>query len=122
MTIIVFLIDTSASMNQQAFSGGHPTLLDVAKGAVETFVKIRQRSPESKGDRYMLLTFEDHPHHIKAGWKENLQTFTQELKNLQAFGMTHMGMAIKNTFDVLNLNRMQSGERTGRERERERER
>ncbi|XP_037075293.1 integrator complex subunit 6-like [Pollicipes pollicipes] len=109
MTIIVFLIDTSASMNQQAFSGGHPTLLDVAKGAVETFVKIRQRSPESKGDRYMLLTFEDHPYHIKAGWKENLQTFTQELKNLQAFGMTHMGMAIKNTFDVLNLNRMQSG-------------
>ena len=40
MTIIVFLIDTSASMNQQAFSGGHPTLLDVAKGAVETFVKV----------------------------------------------------------------------------------
>ena len=39
-----------------------------------------------------------------------MQTFTQELKNLQAFGMTHMGMAIKNTFDVLNLNRMQSGE------------
>ena len=49
----------------------------------------------------------------QAGWKENLQTFTQELKNLQAFGMTHMGLAIKNTFDVLNLNRMQSGERGG---------
>lgn len=27
--------------------------------------QIRQRSLESKGDRYMLLTFEDHPHHIK---------------------------------------------------------
>lgn len=40
MTIIVFLIDTSASMNQRAFSSGHPTLLDVAKTAVETFVKV----------------------------------------------------------------------------------
>ena len=27
--------------------------------------------------------------------------------------MTHMGLAIKNTFDVLNLNRMQSGKRSG---------
>lgn len=42
MTIIVFLIDTSASMNQRAYLGGRPTLLDVAKGAVETFVKVRQ--------------------------------------------------------------------------------
>lgn len=41
MTIIVFLIDTSASMNQRAFMGGRPTLLDVAKGAVEMFVKVR---------------------------------------------------------------------------------
>lgn len=41
MTIIVFLIDTSASMNQRAYLGGRPTLLDVAKSAVETFVKVR---------------------------------------------------------------------------------
>lgn len=40
MTIIVFLIDTSASMNQRVFLGGRPTLLDVAKSAVETFVKV----------------------------------------------------------------------------------
>lgn len=109
MTIIVFLIDTSASMNQRVYSFGRPTLLDVAKGSVETFVKIRQRSPDSKGDRYMLLTFDEHPRNIRAGWKENLQTFTQELKNLQAFGMTNLGVAVKNTFDVLNVNRMQSG-------------
>jgi hypothetical protein len=42
MTIIIFLIDTSASMNQRAYLGGRPTLLDVAKGAVETFVKVRE--------------------------------------------------------------------------------
>ena len=32
-----------------------------------------------------------------------------ELKNLQAVGMTTMGAALKNTFDLLNINRMQSG-------------
>lgn len=41
MTIIVFLIDTSASMNQRAYLGGRPKLLDIAKGAVETFVKVK---------------------------------------------------------------------------------
>ncbi|KAK7863354.1 hypothetical protein R5R35_004328 [Gryllus longicercus] len=109
MTIIVFLIDTSASMNQRVYLGRRPTLLDVAKEAVETFVKVRQRSPESRGDRYMLLTFEDPPAHIKAGWKENLATFMNELKNLQCVGMTTMGAALKHTFDVLNINRMQTG-------------
>lgn len=42
MTKIVFLIDTSASMNQRAYLGGRPKLLDIAKGAVETFVKVRE--------------------------------------------------------------------------------
>ncbi|XP_077295823.1 integrator complex subunit 6 [Arctopsyche grandis] len=109
MTIIVFLIDTSASMNQRAYLGGRPTLLDVAKGAVETFVKVRQKSVESRGDRYMLLTFEEPPLNIKAGWKENLATFINELKNLQCFGMTTMGAALRHAFDVLNINRMQTG-------------
>ncbi|KAF7997424.1 hypothetical protein HCN44_005995 [Aphidius gifuensis] len=109
MTIIVFLIDTSASMNQRAYSGGRPTLLDVAKSAVETFVKMRQRSPESRGDRYMLLTYEDPPNNIKAGWKENLATFMNELKNLQGVGLTTLGAALKHALDVLNINRMQTG-------------
>ncbi|XP_046613078.1 integrator complex subunit 6 isoform X1 [Neodiprion virginianus] len=109
MTIIVFLIDTSASMNQRAYLGGRPTLLDVAKSAVETFVKVRQRSPESRGDRYMLLTFEEPPQNIKAGWKENLATFMNELKNLQCVGLTTLGAALKHALDVLNINRMQTG-------------
>ena len=54
MTIIVFLVDTSASMQQKAFGSGRSTLLDVAKGAVEFFVKMRQKSPESRGDRFVL--------------------------------------------------------------------
>ncbi|KAF2899520.1 hypothetical protein ILUMI_06655 [Ignelater luminosus] len=109
MTIIVFLIDTSASMHQKTYIGGRTTLLDVAKSAVETFVKIRQRSPESRIDRYMLLTFEESPNNIKAGWKENLATFMNELKNLPCYSMTTMGVAVKQAFDILNINRMTSG-------------
>ena len=57
----------------------------------------------------MLLTFEEYPKNIKAGWKENLQTFMTELKNLEANGMTTMGSALKQVFDILNINRMQTG-------------
>lgn len=38
MTIILFLVDTSASMNQRTYLG--TTLIDVAKAAVETFMKV----------------------------------------------------------------------------------
>lgn len=103
-------MDTSASMCQKAHVNGvKKTYLDIAKGAVETFLKYRQRSVDCMGDRYMLLTFEDPPCNVKAGWKENHATFMNELKNLQCNGLTSMGEALKNAFDLLNLNRMQSG-------------
>jgi len=41
MTIIVFLVDTSASMNQRTYMG--TTILDTTKGAVETFMKVNLR-------------------------------------------------------------------------------
>lgn len=109
MTIILFLIDTSSSMNQRTYLGSRPTLLDVAKDAVEKFLKARARDIASRGDRYMLLTFEDPPNNIKAGWKESHAVFMNELKHLTATGVTNMGPALKNAFDLLNLNRMQSG-------------
>lgn len=37
--LLVFLVDTSASMNQKTCLG--TSYLDVAKGAVETFLKVR---------------------------------------------------------------------------------
>lgn len=46
---------------------------------------------------------------LQAGWKENLATFINELKNLQCLGLTTMGAALKHAFDVLNINRMQTG-------------
>ncbi|KAJ8383614.1 hypothetical protein AAFF_G00216870 [Aldrovandia affinis] len=107
MPVLLFLIDTSASMNQRTHLG--TTYLDIAKGAVETFMKLRARDPASRGDRYMLVSFEDVPHGIKAGWKENHATFMTELKNLQAVGLTTIGQSLRTAFDLLNLNRLVSG-------------
>ncbi|XP_069552865.1 integrator complex subunit 6 isoform X2 [Brachyistius frenatus] len=63
MPILLFLLDTSASMNQRTYLG--TTYLDVAKGAVEVFMKLRARDPASRGDRYMLVTFDDPPYGVK---------------------------------------------------------
>ena len=46
MTIIVFLVDTSASMNQRTYMG--TTILDATKGAVETFMKVNLWFPRLK--------------------------------------------------------------------------
>ncbi|TMS17651.1 Integrator complex subunit 6 [Larimichthys crocea] len=94
-------------MNQRTYLG--TTYLDVAKGAVEVFMKLRARDPASRGDRYMLVTFDDPPYGVKAGWKENHATFMCELKNLQASGLTTLGHALRTAFDLLNLNRLVSG-------------
>ncbi|KAG5843630.1 hypothetical protein ANANG_G00152980 [Anguilla anguilla] len=99
--------DTSASMNQRTYLG--TTYLDIAKGAVEIFMKLRARDPASRGDRYMLVTFDEPPYGVKAGWKENHATFMSELKNLQASGLTTLGPALRSAFDLLNLNRLVSG-------------
>lgn len=44
MPILVFLLDTSASMNQRTYLG--TTYLDVAKGAVEIFMKVKMDSTQ----------------------------------------------------------------------------
>lgn len=46
---------------------------------------------------------------FQAGWKESHATFVNELKNLQTQGLTLMGSALKHAFDLLNINRMQTG-------------
>ncbi|CAF0859992.1 unnamed protein product [Didymodactylos carnosus] len=104
MPVIVFLIDNSASMNQMTYIG--TTLFDLAKGAIEQFLKIRQRDVNAvKTDRYMLLTLDDPPTNVKVGWKEPMTVFVNSLKNLEATGFTNMGPAIKQCFDLLNLNK-----------------
>jgi Mg-chelatase subunit ChlD len=55
MGVIVFVVDTSGSMNQRASSG--VSLLDLAKGAVAQLVRLRRR--DGKNDRFLLVTFAD---------------------------------------------------------------
>lgn len=51
MPILLFLIDTSASMNQRSHLG--TTYLDTAKGAVETFMKVpTDRAPGATRSRW----------------------------------------------------------------------
>lgn len=57
----------------------------------------------------MLVTFEEPPLGIKAGWKENHATFMNELKHLQAVGLTTLGQSLRTAFDLLNLNRLVTG-------------
>uniref|UniRef100_A0A6I8NRM9 Integrator complex subunit 6 like n=1 Tax=Ornithorhynchus anatinus TaxID=9258 RepID=A0A6I8NRM9_ORNAN len=102
MPILLFLIDTSASMNQRTDLG--TSYLDIAKGAVEIFMKLRARDPASRGDRYMLVTYDEPPYCIK-----NHANIHDELKNLQASGLTTLGQALRSSFDLLNLNRLVSG-------------
>ncbi|KFP24812.1 Integrator complex subunit 6, partial [Colius striatus] len=46
---------------------------------------------------------------FQAGWKENHATFMNELKNLQAEGLTTLGQSLRTAFDLLNLNRLVTG-------------
>ena len=45
----------------------------------------------------------------KAGWRENQATFMNEVKNLQATGLSTLGTSLKEAFDLLNLYRLHSG-------------
>lgn len=46
---------------------------------------------------------------LQAGWRENQATFINELKNLQATGLSPLGTSLKEAFDLLNLYRLHSG-------------
>lgn len=63
----------------------------------------------ARNDRYMLLTLDEPPYNIKVGWKEHMTIFTNELKNLKATGLTNINPVLKQSFDLLNLNRLSSG-------------
>ena len=60
----------------------------------------------------MLLTLDEPPSNIKVGWKESMAIFTNELKNLKAIGLTNVGVVLKQSFDLLNLNRLSAGMET----------
>uniref|UniRef100_A0A4W3HAN8 VWFA domain-containing protein n=1 Tax=Callorhinchus milii TaxID=7868 RepID=A0A4W3HAN8_CALMI len=98
MPILLFLIDTSASMSQRSHLG--TSYLDIAKGAVETFMKVKRKDRKGASPKYFIF---------QAGWKENHATFMNELKHLQAVGLTTLGQSLRTSFDLLNLNRLVTG-------------
>ena len=47
---------------------------------------------------------------FQAGWKGvNLQMFMSELKNLDGLNLSDVGRGLKETFDLLNVNRLHTG-------------
>ncbi|KAJ3071558.1 Integrator complex subunit 6 [Podochytrium sp. JEL0797] len=79
--IYVFIVDTSASMNQ-VFSHGL-SFLDCAKGGIESF--------------------------FSAGLNDTIPQLLTELKNLQATDISNPGQAFNAAFDYLNAYRFQAG-------------
>ncbi|KAI6649558.1 Integrator complex subunit 6-like [Oopsacas minuta] len=104
--VIVFLVDSSSSMNQVSYLG--TSLLDIAKNAVESFIKIRNRDSSGRHDRYILVNFDERPYCIKSGWKESHATFSAELKNLKGNAISTLGNSLRECFDYLNIPRLQS--------------
>lgn len=105
--IITFVLDTSTSMNQRAANG--LSLLDIAKSAIEYFLKIRGRDPQAiRTDRFLLVTFEDGPGGVRVGWKDPFMAFLQEVKNATAKDLTQVGPALKRAFDLINQFRLQT--------------
>ena len=138
MPVILFIIDNSASMNQLTYLGTsyldlaksaienflkvslfllcrHTNYLILKKKNVYFCrelkkEKIRSRDQmNARNDRYMLLTLDEPPSNIKVGWKEHMTIFTNELKNLKATGITNINPILKQSFDLLNLNRLSAG-------------
>ncbi|KAG0371743.1 Integrator complex subunit 6, partial [Mortierella sp. AD032] len=104
--IIVFLVDTSASMNQK-FSNGM-SALECTKSGIEHLVKhLPQVKPaERHNDKYMLVTYEDGAGCVKSSLKEPLPHLIKELKVLKAQDMSNPGSSLSNIFDILNAYRV----------------
>lgn len=102
--LVVFLLDTSASMNQRCNNG--LSLLDCAKSAVEHFHKVRSRDASCRVDRYMLVTCDEGSDYIKVVDKYPFTHFMRALKSVQARDMTNLGGALHRIFNFLHVQRL----------------
>ncbi|KAF9356670.1 Integrator complex subunit 6 [Mortierella sp. NVP85] len=107
--ILIFLIDSSASMNQK-FSNGM-SALECTKSGVEHLLKHlpHVRPPEKHNDKFMLVTYEDGPGCIKSSLKDPIPHLVKELKVLKAEDMSNPGASLSTIFDVLNVYRVYHG-------------
>lgn len=105
MPVVVFVLDTSGSMNQRAATG--VTLLDLAKGAISQLVRLRRR--DAKNDRFLLVTFAEGQAAVKLGWRHGHLDILTELKDLTARDLSTPGESLRTAFEHLNLFRLPSG-------------
>ncbi|KAG0034021.1 Integrator complex subunit 6 [Podila clonocystis] len=104
--IVIFLVDTSASMNQK-FSNGM-SALECTKSGIEHMVKhLPQVKPADKhNDKFLLVTYEEGPGCIKSSFKDPLPHLIKELKVLKAQDMSNPGMSLSTVFDLLSAYRV----------------
>ena len=102
--LVCFVLDTSASMNQVcSIEEGGMSYLDVAKAAVEHFVKLRGRDPNVlKMERFFLVCYEEN-FEVVSGWKENLVQLMEELKYLRAVDTdSNLKRSLQKAYEQLN--------------------
>ncbi|XP_050080388.1 integrator complex subunit 6-like [Anopheles maculipalpis] len=110
MTVIIFLVDNGPLMLQQTMLNEvRYSYINLAKRMVESMLKLRESHENRKLDRYMLLTYDTPPNHVKAGWKESKDQFNEALKNLQCTGSVPETVALDNAFELLNQERRTVG-------------
>lgn len=108
--IVLFLIDSSGSMNQRSENGF--TFLDAAKSAVERFIHLRARHQNPRlPDRYLLTSCGENSSAIKISWKDGA-SFLKVLKNLVANDLSDLGPALKRSFDLVNQHRFTNNRET----------
>ncbi|KAF9946900.1 Integrator complex subunit 6 [Mortierella alpina] len=107
--IVVFMVDSSASMNQK-FSNGM-SALECTKSGIEHLIKhLPHVKPADKhNDKFMLVTYEEGPAGIKSSLKDPLPHLIKELKVLKANDMSNPAAALATILDVLNAYRVYHG-------------
>lgn len=94
-------------MNQKTVQGQR--LIDHAKTAIENFInKVRCRDPSARTDQYVLITTHEDGTGIRVGLKDSQMTFWQELRTIQAHGLSNLGLAIQVAFDLINCDRWEN--------------
>ncbi|KAI7821059.1 hypothetical protein BC939DRAFT_456393 [Gamsiella multidivaricata] len=107
--IVIFLVDTSASMNQKFSSG--MSALECTKSGIEHLIKHlpHVKPAEKHNDKFMLVTYEEGPGCVRSSLKDPLPHLIKELKILNATDMSNPGASLSTVFDLLNVYRVYHG-------------
>jgi len=100
---VAFIVDTSLSMHVRAENG--LSYIDMAIGAIETFVASRSKISNCSNDKYFLLsTAEDYPKMILSSWEDSIEHFLGQLKLIKKQRtMNALHGALAYAFSLLSL-------------------